>query len=303
MPIGEKERFLFMNFDLFKKNVRESLEKKGYTVREFIVHKPNKKLEAFVIADDETVNDFQVTFYYNELYKLSQNIDLVVENVINTNNCDCKISINKEDLRDFSKLQNNIYCTIINAERNEDLLKEIPYISFCDLAIIFKAQLDSKDCDIASVNISNNMLKVWGVDVSDLLEKALANNDIVLGKSCIKPLYDILVNEMGGIHMDNIDNNNMLYLFGNEKKMYGANCIITHKEILKEFAESRNTDVIILPSSRHEVLLIPYSSSNFNIAELRDMVSSVNLYHVSVDDYLSDNVYIYKRAEDIIEIA
>ena len=292
-----------MNFDLFKKNVRESLEKKGYTVREFIVHKPNKKLEAFVIADDETVNDFQVTFYYNELYKLSQNIDLVVENVINTNNCDCKISINKEDLRDFSKLQNNIYCTIINAERNEDLLKEIPYISFCDLAIIFKAQLDSKDCDIASVNISNNMLKVWGVDVSDLLEKALANNDIVLGKSCIKPLYDILVNEMGGIHMDNIDNNNMLYLFGNEKKMYGANCIITHKEILKEFAESRNTDVIILPSSRHEVLLIPYSSSNFNIAELRDMVSSVNLYHVSVDDYLSDNVYIYKRAEDIIEIA
>ena len=50
--------------------------------------------------------------------------------------------------------------------------------------------------------------------------------------------------------------------------------------------------VTVLPSSVHELILIP-TSENENVAELREMVLQVNETEVSKSEVLSNNVYHY----------
>ena len=66
------------------------------------------------------------------------------------------------------------------------------------------------------------------------------------------------------------------------------------QDILKDFAELIKEDVIILPFSIHEVLLIPNSKIH-DIEEMKAMVEHINRTEVSKTDVLSDNVYLYSR--------
>ena len=62
-------------------------------------------------------------------------------------------------------------------------------------------------------------------------------------------------------------------------------------------------DVYILPSSTHEILAIPSKVAWYTgEKQLKDMVKEVNATHVQPDEFLSDNVYLYRRDTDKIEI-
>ena len=60
--------------------------------------------------------------------------------------------------------------------------------------------------------------------------------------------------------------------------------------------EKQAEKVAILPSSIHEVLLIPWDSSE-DIGYLRDMVTEINTTQVQLEEVLSNNVYIYDGNE------
>ena len=42
-----------------------------------------------------------------------------------------------EDFTSFDKVKNSIFCKLINTERNEEILKNIPHKEFEDLSIVF----------------------------------------------------------------------------------------------------------------------------------------------------------------------
>ena len=75
-----------------------------------------------------------------------------------------------------------------------------------------------------------------------------------------------------------------------------------YPNILKNFAEQLDRDLVILPSSIHEVLLLPYDESIL-FRELSDMVSNINQNEVAVEDRLSNHVYFYSRTADEIILA
>ena len=72
--------------------------------------------------------------------------------------------------------------------------------------------------------------------------------------------------------------------------------------MLKEFADSQGSDLVILPSSIHEVLLVPYKE-RLDFEYLRQMVRNINGLEVPPEDQLSDEVYLYERGRDAIRIA
>ena len=76
----------------------------------------------------------------------------------------------------------------------------------------------------------------------------------------------------------------------------------TTEKNLKEFADRTGADFYILPSSIHETLLIPVAD-NMELDYLTSMVREVNATQVTPEEQLSDNVYIYRRATDSIELA
>lgn len=65
-----------------------------------------------------------------------------------------------------------------------------------------------------------------------------------------------------------------LYVLTNSRGINGAACML-YPRVLKEFAESLGEDLIILPSSIHEVLLTP-SSVSLPPEELNEMVQAIN---------------------------
>lgn len=86
-----------------------------------------------------------------------------------------------------------------------------------------------------------------------------------------------------------------LYVLTNSRGINGAACML-YPHVLKEFAESLGEDLIILPSSIHEVLLTP-SSVSLPPEELNEMVQAINQSDVPAEDRLSDHIYYFSRIQ------
>ena len=69
-----------------------------------------------------------------------------------------------------------------------------------------------------------------------------------------------------------------LHVLTNRRGIYGASCML-YRDIIKDFADQEETDVIILPSSIHEVLLFP-DHLMFDYAFLCRTVQELSLIHI-----------------------
>lgn len=91
-----------------------------------------------------------------------------------------------------------------------------------------------------------------------------------------------------------------IYVASNRKSIFGATAILFPQEI-KSLADAYKSDLIILPCSIHEILLIPDNMGEMGIDEYLRMVSEVNQSQLRADEVLSYSVYRYKWKEEIIE--
>ena len=91
-----------------------------------------------------------------------------------------------------------------------------------------------------------------------------------------------------------------MYILSNSVGINGATAMI-YREAIRNFADKLDSDFYILPSSIHEVILVPYEDG-IRREELKDMVNEVNCTQVPVEEVLSDRVYIYRRNTNMIEI-
>ena len=92
-----------------------------------------------------------------------------------------------------------------------------------------------------------------------------------------------------------------MYVLSNEKKQFGASAIL-YDNVIKDFSESLNSDLYILPSSVHEVIMIP-SILVDSVDKLNDMICEVNATQVPLMDILSNHSYYYSRDKECITCA
>ena len=87
-----------------------------------------------------------------------------------------------------------------------------------------------------------------------------------------------------------------MYVLSNKSRINGASCIL-YKDILKDFAMVVDKDLYVLPSSIHEVILLP-SDGTQESEQLKEMVREINQSQVEKEEVLSDSVYYYRRSDD-----
>ena len=75
-----------------------------------------------------------------------------------------------------------------------------------------------------------------------------------------------------------------------------------NRNVLKDFADRLKEGFYIIPSSVHEVIMIPESWIE-DPAELGFMVREVNEKAVPSDEILSDSVYHYDMEKNCLELA
>ncbi len=212
---------------------------------------------------------------------------------------------NMDFFKEYEKVSERIVYKVINYNRNKELLETIPHVKYMNLAVVFYYLVSNSKFENATVLINNKHLEMWGKDIEDMVEVASKNTPDIL--ECeIKKLSDIIVEEMSEelgmeIAEEIGDDNTPMYVMTNKKRIYGAACML-YPNVIKEFAEKMNSDIFILPSSVHELIMIPVNRVDGS-GELAQMVREVNMTQVALEEILSDNVYIYSRKTNSISIS
>lgn len=195
---------------------------------------------------------------------------------------------------DFNSLKDKIIFQLVNTERNAALLKEIPSVPFLDFSIIFKILLLQTADEMITTTITNDYMAVWNVNKDTVYKAALANTPI-LQECVVTGMNDMLSELTGGIFSSGSE----FYVMTNQNTSCGCGCIL-YPHVLEDFSERVGMDFYILPSSIHEVLLVPgYGNDSLSLIKI---VGEVNRTVVEQEDFLSDNVYYYSRKNKKITI-
>lgn len=205
-----------------------------------------------------------------------------------------------QGIPDFSRIKGRIMFRLVHAKKNQERLRSMVHCPFLDLTMEFCIFKEGEEGEMFYVTLSEKLMKKWGVDMEELSNQALKNMKKQFPAEVMSIEEAIMGEDInkGGAEFDS---SRTLYILSNKKRMYGAGCIL-YEGVLKEFSDKFGRDILILPSSVHEMLLIP-DEGGLKVAELEEMVESINRTVVSPKEVLSDKVYRYCRASGRIEFA
>ncbi len=209
---------------------------------------------------------------------------------------------------DFQAMKPRIACRLIHRTANEALLKEIPYIPWLDLALVFYICLDENENSLMTAAIHNTHIKLWNISAKELYHLALDNTrrrfpPVITSMARILEDLNLTGAITMGYDLYGPDTNlsSPFYVLTNIQGINGAVCLL-YPQVLKNFAEEAGRDIIILPSSIHEVLLLP-DNGDISCEEMSRLVTQINRSEVPGPDRLSNQVYYYSRNTDSITIA
>ncbi|HIS07507.1 MAG TPA: hypothetical protein IAC99_07550, partial [Candidatus Choladocola avistercoris] len=152
-----------------------------------------------------------------------------------------------------------------------------------DLAVVFYLKIPEEIIRNATALIHNSHMKQWGIDLKELYHIAAENMAEI--PVMLEPMEQLL--EGYGLE----GKTSGMYVLGIREREYGA-AVMLIPDVLRRCFRQIGEEFYVLPSSIHEVILLPVSYSG-NPAELEALVKEVNETCVTPEDYLSGHVYRY----------
>ena len=152
--------------------------------------------------------------------------------------------------------------------------------------------VESGKHEMASIRIKQDMIKHYNLDEEALWREARRNNN---EETRITPMFDVLMSlsPMLSIVPEEdlgfLRDSNPMYVVTNTDKIKGASSILSDK--VKKFVEESGKKWLWIPSSVHEVIMVPEGSMPED--GITQLVQEVNDSSVSIYEQLSDHVYSY----------
>lgn len=295
-----------MSFSAFTeeavKRVRERYA--GYEVKKSTVRKNNGlRLTGISILPPDTepsrgISVFPMVYLdglYTE-YREGTPMEEIVDLIADTYTLGMKDPCVIPDLRQFGTVKDTICFRLINAGQNEERLKDIPHRPFLDLAVVYCVPVELEDGNTGVVAVTDALARGWQADEETLHACAEANTER-LYPAQLMPLEEMIRSMVPGFDVPVPENG--LSILRSCVGGGGAGAML-YRDSLREFAE-KHGDFYIIPSSIHEVLLLPLSAQA-HAGELADMVREVNETSVPVDEVLSDHIYLYHADTGTIDV-
>ena len=204
-----------------------------------------------------------------------------------------ELEVNTSLYDNYDAIRHQIIFRLVNYERNEELLTSCPYLPFCDLAITFRWLVHSDSSGIASALITNKEMELWNITLEELYQTASINTRRLF-PATIQPIQQLLseyLDKDADIQelLDQTPDELQLFILSNEPPINGSTSMI-YDGILADFAKKIKKDLYILPSSIHEVLLMP-ATKEIEEQALLNLVRDANRTVVGLPDILSDSIY------------
>lgn len=274
-------------YEEFKEALAQNVaERLGDTVEVSIntVHKPNATEEQITMRKkgSSIAPSFDLGTLYGP-YKNGASVEEIAEKLVaSLEDIPAGIQmplLTKEEARE------NLFYQMVSAEKNRHLLAECPHrgVGNTDLVLVLRWKVGEG----GSFLVKNGIAEQIGAEMEELFK--MADDTLAAVEYRFKKLQEVLAEMMGMDFGESPLPDNGLHLLTNENGEFGAS-VIAKPGILKEIRKKIGTDFFILPSSVHELLIVPDSGEN-SAQELAAMVREINQTEVAPKDVLSDHVY------------
>lgn len=203
------------------------------------------------------------------------------------------------DYGDYESVKEYLSVTLINGRDNRQMLSRMPHRQMGDLALILELKFPMEE-GVGSIKVSREMAELWAVDKDTLFAQAQEN-----GLKAEPPSLQRMEDTMLSLAFDRDAAENLLenpapeevpsqlYVLSNMSKNKGA-AVLSYPGVLEKADQLFPKGFYILPSSIHELLIVP-KSPEIDPRELGEMVRAVNRAEVAKEEQLSDRVYEYDR--------
>ena len=303
-----------MDYEEFKEQfisaVKESLYEQGSDMNVSVneVKKLNESYEAMTVTPEGArvgVNIGIERFYdaYNEGRPFDEVVDKAVETI--NHGINERPDFDIDSFTDYSQMKEKLAMEVVSAETNKEMLENVPHKNLEDMAVVYRFVLSSDDEGRASILVTNQILESMGVTPEQIHADALEIAPQIKPAE-IRGMSEVMAEMMGmeqaealGI-MPMRPEDEQLFVATVPDKTHGAG-VLAYQNFMDQAAERVGGDFFILPSSIHEVLIVP-DNGRMDLKELEAMVRDVNATQVAPADKLTDNVYHYDSKEKIFEL-
>lgn len=297
-----------MDYEEFKEHfindVTLMLQESDYDIETDIglVKKMNCKYEAITVSEKGSnvgVN-ININLFYDEYVSGTSYEDTIVKAYeVAIEGIEHQPNLNFEELTDYRSIKDRLMLQMVSYDDNLEMLQNVPYIRVEDMAVVCRVFFEFDHIGRGNVLLTNEMLKLMGVYSEDVFDDAF---DLALRT---KPAQIMGISEM--MHelkcSDSICDfeSEPMYVATVPDRTYGAS-VLAYDGFFEQAAERIGGDFYIIPSSVHEVILIPDDRA-VPLDELQELVKMVNATEVSSEEKLTDSVYHYDSKIRLFEIA
>ncbi len=211
------------------------------------------------------------------------NLKELAEEAVATLTRETDIAETVDWITNYEQVRPRLFARLVNAERNKELLRSAPHRMVADLPVVYCAIVRAGNDMAAQITITDAFLKEYGITEKQLYR------DAIEAMTVRKDWQVAGLAEMMG-HPGSVSP--AMVVTGNRPN--GASNILL-PEVQERLTEFFGDRFMILPSSIHELICVPYSETGAK--ELRELVRRVNRTVVEPEDVMSDNVYVFEKGE------
>ena len=188
----------------------------------------------------------------------------------------------------FEVAKKHLFPRLISKNRNVELLSHCEYRDFLDLAVIIVYEITLPG-GMMSIKINHSILNSWKTTFDEVYEIAI-NNMEKMDSWSIRNINDV-IRDLSGLSLDFYELD--MYVVTLSNGINGARCLL-NSNVINNLIGEFGGSFVVLPSSIHEILVVPTDIANITLRGFNDIVQSVNADDVVKDeDVLSDHAYIY----------
>ena len=240
-----------------------------------------------------------------EDYKRGKTMKEILQDVMTTYEEALK-NINPDSLsgiEDWEQVKGRLAFRLLSKERNKETLENYVYKEFLDLAAIvtFCAEIDEQG--VKAIRVTHDLAERWDVSEEEILQSAEENTEALFPVR-MEPILDTLC-RLADISRDDLpeevlaeEDSPQIMVLTNYLGVNGAT-VLLYDSFLQQVYEKLRGKFIILPSSIHEVIVMPLASAP-PITDSQKMVEQINRSAVKEEEILSDSVYLYDGEKVIL---
>lgn len=290
-----------MNYTEFIHSITQKLEEhltEDQSIQTLTTLKNNDQKRIGITIHDHTVN-ISPTIYLEEYYQLYQQAHVDLNEL-----CDMIRSLYQKvkydqscdifDFEDYALIKHKVFLKLVHTVSNLSYLKTVPHKPFHDLSILCYLLYDSDVLGTATIVVNEDLLRMWNLSFDTLYLQALKNSEQYLPYD-FRPIHQVIDELLGTPLSSESSLPSQIFILTNSNKIFGASSLL-YPKVLEQIGNQLDENYYILPSSIHEVIIVPESFCS-SVSYLNQMIQEINQSEIPPEDVLSDHAYYYHRSD------